>query len=88
MVSIKQLVNKQKQKTTLQIRGTELEKCQLDMQEVAGLKTYRLIQMLDVVFATHHKVGLPAFLKFQKMIFRPLGCSGADEKFPWLIHRH
>lgn len=37
----------------------------------AALKTHSLIQMLDVVFAAHHKVGLLTFLKFLKMIFRP-----------------
>lgn len=36
------------------------------------LKTHSLIQMLDVVFAAHHKVGLLTFLKCLKMIFRPL----------------
>lgn len=54
----------------------------------SALKTHSLIQTLDVVFATHHKVGLRTFLKFLKVIFRPLDCLGADEKFPLLIHTH
>lgn len=33
-----------------------------------------------MVLTTYHKVGLLAFLKFLKMIFRLLACLGADEK--------
>lgn len=57
------------------------------MQGAAVLWKHGLIRMSDVVWAPHHKLGLLTFLKFLKMIFRPLACLGTDEKFPLLIHR-
>lgn len=86
MTSIKPSVNNQKQKNTLQRRGI-VRKRQWDMQGAAVLWKHGLIRMSDVVWAPHHKLGLLTFLKFYKMIFRPLACLGADEKFPLLIHR-
>lgn len=86
MASIKPTVNNQKQKNTLQRRGI-VRKRQWDMQGAAVLWKHGLIRMSDVVWAPHHKLGLLTFLKFLKMIFRPLACLGTDEKFPLLIHR-
>lgn len=88
MASIKQSGNNQKQKNIPQIQGTVRKQPVRHAKGVKTSKMYSVIQMLNVVFAIHHKAGLLTFLKFLKIIFRLLAYLGADEKFPLLIHQH